>query len=101
MKENLTTDDVVWYIGDRHKDITAAIEAREFVDCKIIPFAYGLNAAIAVLDKNIGADHIIMNYHDFTLQTKRLIEKELHSYQTKSSPMSEPQTKKEKFNKKV
>ena len=57
--------DVVWHIGDRHKDIKAAIAADKISDCKIIPYAYGLDAAIEILKNNIGSDHIIMNYADF------------------------------------
>ncbi len=80
--------DVIWYIGDRHKDIKAALAARNFLPCKVVPIAYGVNAAIAVLEKQLGPDHIMMSYHDmyvrlFTLfkdQTqKKIIETETFS----------------------
>jgi len=65
LKHPLGEEDVVWYIGDRHKDVVAAFAADERLPCKVIPFAYGLNASVAVLEKGLGPDHIIMNYHDF------------------------------------
>ncbi len=60
-----TADDIVWYIGDRHKDVKAALAANKLSECKITPFSYGINAAMAILQNNVGTDHIIMNYHDF------------------------------------
>jgi phosphoglycolate phosphatase len=65
MKEPLSDEDVIWHIGDRHKDIIAAVSANEAVNAKVIPFAYGLKAAVAILEKGISPDHIIMNYTDF------------------------------------
>lgn len=56
--------DVIWYIGDRHKDIKAALAADIHLPCDIVPIAYTLNAAIAVLEHNIGPDHIIMGWAD-------------------------------------
>ncbi|QQG37143.1 MAG: HAD-IA family hydrolase [Micavibrio aeruginosavorus] len=56
--------DVVWYIGDRRKDIQAALAAREHLPCPVVPIAYGLNAAIAVLENNVGNDNIIMAWAD-------------------------------------
>ncbi len=73
IKEDISEDDVIWYIGDRHKDVEAAIAADKLVKGKIIPFAYGLNAAIAILKNNIGNDHIIMSYPDFFLKAKSII----------------------------
>ncbi|MEM6811519.1 MAG: HAD family phosphatase [Pseudomonadota bacterium] len=72
IKEDPTTNDIIWYIGDRHKDITATIEANKLMDCKIVPFAYGINSAMAILEKNIGTDHIIMSYPEFYLRIKDL-----------------------------
>lgn len=57
-------DDVIWYIGDRRKDIQAALAARAHLPCPVIPIAYGLNAAIAVLENNVGNDNIIMAWPD-------------------------------------
>lgn len=57
-------DDVIWYIGDRRKDVQAALAARAHLPCPVIPLAYGLNAAIAVLENNVGNDNIIMAWPD-------------------------------------
>ena len=57
-------DDVIWYIGDRRKDIQAALAARAHLPCPVIPIAYGLNAATSVLENNVGNDNIIMAWPD-------------------------------------
>ena len=67
-----TAQDVIWYIGDRHKDITAVQNARPHLPCPIVPIAYGLNAAVAVMEKNIGPEHIIMSFHDILKVLERL-----------------------------
>lgn len=59
-----TKDDVIWYIGDRRKDIQAALATRAHLPCPVVPIAYGLNAAIAVLENNVGAENIIMAWPD-------------------------------------
>lgn len=72
-KDPLSPGDCVWYIGDRHKDVIAALAARKALPCEIVPFAYGLKAAIAVLEKGLSPEHIIMNYPDFLVKTRRLL----------------------------
>lgn len=57
-------DDMIWYIGDRHKDVKAALAAEIHLPCDIQPLAYTLNAAVAVLEHNVGPDHIIMGWPD-------------------------------------
>lgn len=69
-----TTDDVVWYIGDRHKDVVAALAASKVIDGTVIPIAVAFNAAVAVLEKNLGPDHIIMSFHDMYDQLKPMFE---------------------------
>jgi len=64
--------DVVWYIGDRHKDIIAALEAEKLSSCHVVPFSYGINAAIAVLKNNVGTENIIVSYPDFFSRIKGL-----------------------------
>lgn len=66
IRDPLTDNDVVWYIGDRHKDVIAALAADKILRATIVPFAYGLKASIGVLERGLSPDHIIMNYQDFT-----------------------------------
>lgn len=66
-------DDVVWYFGDRRKDIVAAVAAREYLPCPILPFGYNLNAAMAVLEHNLGAEHIIMAWPDLEPKLRGLL----------------------------
>ena len=61
-----TADDVIWYFGDRRKDVLAALAAADYLPCPIVPFAYNLNAAMAILEHNIGVEHIIMAWPDLT-----------------------------------
>lgn len=65
--------DVIWYIGDRHKDVLAAVAARDYLPCTIQPLAYGLNSSIAILEHNIGVDHIVMAYPDLEAKLKQIL----------------------------
>lgn len=65
--------DVAWYIGDRRKDVIAALAAQAYTDSKIVPIAYGLNAAFAVIEKNIGAEHIMPSYYEMHGILKELL----------------------------
>lgn len=65
--------DVVWFFGDRRKDVQAAVAARAHLPCPVEPFAYNLHAAIAVLEGNIGTDHIIMAWPDFEPKLQALL----------------------------
>ncbi len=64
LKDKLSPEDVIWYIGDRHKDVVAVQNAEKILPCKIIPLAYGMNAAVAVVEKGYGPNHILMTYQD-------------------------------------
>lgn len=64
MEVEPTKDDIIWYIGDRRKDVTAALAASEHIEGRFIPVAFGLNAATAILEKNLGPQHIFMSFHD-------------------------------------
>jgi phosphoglycolate phosphatase len=68
----LNEDDVIWYIGDRRKDVMAALAANSYLPCEVQPFAYNLNAVSAILEHNIGVDHIIMAWPDALLKIKAL-----------------------------
>jgi phosphoglycolate phosphatase len=70
---------VVWHIGDRHKDIMATIEANKISEDQIIPFSYGIHAAVAILKNNIGTENIIVSYPDFFDRIKPLFEGEEES----------------------
>ncbi len=85
MKIEPNENDVVWYFGDRGKDVIATIEADKISDFKVTPFAYGINSAIQILKNNIGNDHIIMNYPDFYHRIKGMFENQIQ----KSTPIGE------------
>jgi phosphoglycolate phosphatase len=57
-------EEIVWYIGDRRKDVIAAQAAAAHTVCQIVPIAFGFHAATAILERNIGQDHIFMSFHD-------------------------------------
>ena len=40
----LKPDDIVWHIGDRHKDVKATLAAEDSLPCKTVPIAYGVSA---------------------------------------------------------
>ncbi len=75
LKPDFNADDVVWHIGDRGKDVTATIHANQLAECTFIPFAYGINAAIAILKNRISNENIIVTYTDFLDYTKKLFER--------------------------
>ena len=76
MEISIKPDDVIWYIGDRHKDIAAAIEANKHIEAKITPIAYAITAAFAAMEKNLGPDHIMMSFYDMFDQLKPMFEDE-------------------------
>ncbi len=65
IKDPIDENDIIWYIGDRHKDVLAAIAANEILPAQVIPFIYGLKASVSILEKGIGPDNVIVNYTDF------------------------------------
>ncbi|MGB4106349.1 MAG: HAD hydrolase-like protein [Alphaproteobacteria bacterium] len=73
MNITLSADDVIWYIGDRHKDVIAVLAAQAHLPCLIVPIAYGFNAAVAVIEKNIGPDRILMSYLDIYTKLDTLL----------------------------
>lgn len=74
LKDKTDKTDIVWYIGDRHKDVTAALAASKLVPATIVPIGFAINAAAAIIEKNIGTDHIIMSFHDMFDQIKPMFE---------------------------
>ncbi len=73
IKDPLSADDVIWYIGDRHKDVIAALAADELLPAQVIPLAYGLKSAVGILEKGLSPDLIIMNYTDFAARSYPVI----------------------------
>ena len=69
----LKSEDVIWHIGDRHKDVKATLAAGEHVPCQTVPIAYGVSAATAILEKNLGADHIFLSYQEVFKRLKYLL----------------------------
>ncbi len=95
MEISLTADDVIWYIGDRHKDVTACINAQAHLPCPIVPIAYGFNAAVAVIEKNIGPDHILMSWFDIYAKLEKLLGNVIPAspvFPAKAGTSSEPST---------
>ncbi len=68
--------DIIWYLGDRRKDVLAAIAASDVIEGEITPIAVAFNAAVAIMEKNIGSDNIIMSYHDMYDQLREMFETE-------------------------
>ncbi|MCF8496141.1 MAG: HAD family hydrolase [Alphaproteobacteria bacterium] len=64
----------VWYVGDRHKDITAALAADRQVEGRIVPIACGLNAAVAVIEKGLNPEHIMMSLYDLHARLRKLLQ---------------------------
>ena len=81
-------DDVIWFLGDRHKDVVAALAASKLVDATVVPIAVAFNAAVAVLEKNLGPDHVIMSYHDMYDQLRPMFEKDKSSSSEKKTKQS-------------
>ena len=73
IKDPLDEADVIWYIGDRHKDVIAALAADDVLPAKVIPLAYGINASMAILEKGLNPEQIIVNYADFTSKISALL----------------------------
>lgn len=57
--------DVIWYVGDQRKDITAALAASESLGHTIVPVALGARAAMAAVDICADNAHIMWSAVDF------------------------------------
>lgn len=71
-----TENDVIWHIGDQHKDVKAALAAQELLPCAVVPIAYAPGAAIATIEAGLTPDHIIPSYFDIRDRLVKLIKKE-------------------------
>ena len=65
--------DVIWYIGDRHKDVKAALAASDHISGTIVPIACALNAAMAALNNGLTPEHIIMSYFDMHNRLEQML----------------------------
>jgi phosphoglycolate phosphatase len=74
LPRKVEASDVIWFFGDRRKDVLAALAARAHLPCPIEPFAYNLHAAIAILEHNVGTDHIVMAWPDFEPKLRALFQ---------------------------
>lgn len=72
LPHTLKENDVIWYFGDRRKDVTAALATRAHIPCTIIPFAYNLNAAVAILENNMSVDQIVMAWPDLHTRLEQM-----------------------------
>lgn len=57
--------DVIWYVGDQRKDITAALAASDIVGHQIVPVALGARAAMAAVETCAERAHIMWSPGDF------------------------------------
>lgn len=70
---DITNRDTIWYIGDRHKDVVAALAAHKASDARIVPIACAFNAAVAILDQGQNPEQIIMSYFDMAERLRDLL----------------------------
>ena len=86
LKDPLSENDVIWYIGDRDKDVTAALAANDILPARVIPFAYGIKAAVVLLKKGQNPEQIIANYTEFAGRIYSLMQKKAEEPSSPSSP---------------
>lgn len=65
IKPNLGAEDVIWYVGDRAKDVAAALSASLRVQARVVPVGYGYHAALALFERDLGPDHLVLSYQDW------------------------------------
>lgn len=65
--------DILWYIGDRHKDVIAAQMLGDHFPGAVQPIAYGMNAAVTIIKKGYSPENIIMSYYDMEARLERLL----------------------------
>lgn len=78
--KKIDDDGVIWYIGDRHKDITAAIAANDKMSQRVVPIACAINAAVAVMEKGLGMEQVIMDYDDLLVRLHDIFASEILDY---------------------
>ncbi len=71
----LKPDDVIWYLGDRNKDVKAAMSAHYYLSSrenkvkKVVPFAYELfsTAFFEAIKQGLPQHHMIGSFREFTI----------------------------------
>ena len=59
------SDDCIWYVGDRAKDVVAAVSAMPHIRARIVPIGYGLHVIPSLFKQKLGADHLVLSYEDW------------------------------------
>jgi phosphoglycolate phosphatase len=65
LKSDVGPNDVIWYIGDRAKDVVAAMRATTMTPARMVPIGYGLLAVPMLMDQGLGSDHVVLSYEDW------------------------------------
>lgn len=71
---DLRRSDVIWYIGDQRKDITAALAASRIVGHPIRPIALGARAALGAVEARLNPSHIMWTPSDFQRTIEAMFE---------------------------
>lgn len=74
MNIDLKEKDIVWYIGDRRKDVLAALAAHDVLPCTVIPVGFGFHAALAMVEKNMSTEYIYMSFYEMYDDLKPLFD---------------------------
>jgi phosphoglycolate phosphatase len=74
LDRDITPDDVIWYIGDRYKDVHAAMAVQKHLDCTIQPLVYGIHGTLAILEHGKSMEHVITSYYELIPRLKDLLD---------------------------
>ncbi|ODT49133.1 MAG: hypothetical protein BGO80_18435 [Devosia sp. 63-57] len=75
----LRRSDVVWYIGDQRKDISAALAASKVTGYQIRPIALGARAALGAVEARLNPSHIMWTPSDFQRAVETMFEPDEHA----------------------
>lgn len=68
----VSSQDVVWYVGDQRKDVLAALRASETTGPQVRPIACGIRASLAIVEQGLGTDQIMLTMEDLRLALSAL-----------------------------
>lgn len=74
MDLDLNEGDIVWFVGDRSKDIKAAVAADKLLPFTVVPIAYTPLAGLQVYKEGLTPDHIITSYDVMDKKLKTMIQ---------------------------